>query len=195
MGLAQDLSQEPMKEINRRQTLVIAAVLLALIGAGLYGARILPIRVRSMEACVAILKQLDGAKNTWALEYQKTTNDIPTDSDLFGPNSYIREKKKCPRGGRYTIGRIGELPKCSIPEHNLEYGLVEVIDEDGTPIVGAVVAVETMGHETDVSGFAFADTEGSFPKRMVVSKAGYETERMELPASWPVKVTLKRQTK
>src|SRR5687767_10274616 len=109
------ISQELVKAINKRQTLVIAAVLLALIGAGLYAARILPIRVRSMDACVSILKQLDGAKSTWALEYQKTTNDIPTDSDLFGPNSYIREKKKCPRGGSYTIGRIGELPNCSIP--------------------------------------------------------------------------------
>ena len=69
-------------------------------------------------SCIANLKQIDGAKNTWALEHEKTTNDIPTDSDIFGTNQYIRTKPTCMVGGVYILGRVGDRPKCSIPDHN-----------------------------------------------------------------------------
>jgi hypothetical protein len=68
-------------------------------------------------ACIANLKQIEGAKNTWQLEYEKTTNDVPTDADLFGTNHYIKIKPNCWAGGVYTLGP--DRPKCSIPEHNL----------------------------------------------------------------------------
>jgi hypothetical protein len=32
----------------------------------------------SQNACINNLRQLDGGKQQWALEYRKTTNDIPT---------------------------------------------------------------------------------------------------------------------
>lgn len=53
----------------------------------------------------------------WALDNHKTTNDIPTWSDLIGKDGYIREMPTCPEGGTYTIGRVGGRPKCSNPEH------------------------------------------------------------------------------
>ena len=69
-------------------------------------------------ACVMNLRAIEGAKATWALESRKTTNDIPADSDLFGPDSYIREKPQCPQGGVYTLGKVGEKPTCSVRAHN-----------------------------------------------------------------------------
>jgi len=69
--------------------------------------------------CIANLKQLCGAKATWALEANKATNDVPTDADLFGPAAYIRTKPTCPQGGTYTLGRVDEDPRCSILMHNL----------------------------------------------------------------------------
>jgi hypothetical protein len=60
---------------------------------------------------------IEGAKATWALENHKMTNDVPTDSDLFGPDSYIREKPQCPEGGVYALGKAGEKPRCSIRGH------------------------------------------------------------------------------
>jgi hypothetical protein len=62
---------------------------------------------------------LDGAKVTWMLDHQKTTNDIPTDSDIFGTNRYIAKKLRCPSGGVYTLGSLNDRPKCSIPGHTL----------------------------------------------------------------------------
>ncbi len=68
-----------------------------------------------MNACVNNMRQIDGAKQQWALVNKKTTNDIPTWSDLApylsrnGTNLPV-----CPGGGVYTLGRLGEPPKCSV---------------------------------------------------------------------------------
>ena len=71
------------------------------------------------QVCTGQLLQIDFAKQTWALEHNKTTNDTPVESDLFGTNAYIWQKVSCPAGGVYQFGRIGEKPKCSVPGHTL----------------------------------------------------------------------------
>ncbi len=81
---------------------------------------ILPVRhVYSVNSCIAILKQIGGAKDMWALEHQKLSTDIPTEAELFGPNLYIREKPGCPNRGTYVIGAVKDKPTCSIPWHTL----------------------------------------------------------------------------
>ena len=74
---------------------------------------------RARWACIMNLRMIEGAEMTWASENQKNTNAVPTDADLFGPTSYIREKPACPSSGNYTIGAVGEKPRCSIPGHTL----------------------------------------------------------------------------
>jgi competence protein ComGC len=64
--------------------------------------------------CINNLRQIDAAKNEWALENNKTTNDIPTAQDL---NQYIKggfASLHCPAGGTYTIEHVGETPTCSL---------------------------------------------------------------------------------
>ena len=68
-------------------------------------------------SCIADLKSIDGAKAVWALEQHKTPTDVPIDSDLFGYNSYIREKPVCLDGGKHILGSVGQKPHCSIPDH------------------------------------------------------------------------------
>jgi hypothetical protein len=64
-------------------------------------------------SCVNNLVQIDRFKNQWALENHKTTQDTPTWDDL---RIYIRAGSIpiCPEGGTYTVGSLGELPKCSL---------------------------------------------------------------------------------
>ena len=70
------------------------------------------------ESCRANLRQMASAKRTWALERNKTTNDIPVWSDI-GP--YLKAVPlECPRGGTYTLGRAGQVPTCSAPGHTIE---------------------------------------------------------------------------
>src|SRR5437870_1984790 len=68
--------------------------------------------------CLAELRGIWSAKVSWMIENNKTTNDAPTWSDFVGPDSYLTAVPKCPDGGSYTIGRMAELPTCSVPAHN-----------------------------------------------------------------------------
>lgn len=67
-------------------------------------------------ACINNLRQIDGAKQQWALEKGKTATDVPTWDDL---KPYLRGIPHCPAGGTYTINAVGTPPQCSIPGHVL----------------------------------------------------------------------------
>jgi hypothetical protein len=69
--------------------------------------------------CIANLKQIHGAKATWALENKKSNTDIPTATDLYGDDAYVRDEPKCPQGGNYVIGSVQQKPLCSIPGHTI----------------------------------------------------------------------------
>jgi hypothetical protein len=69
--------------------------------------------------CINNLRLIDGAKQTWALEMGKQGTDTPAWADIQpylnrGTNAAM---PKCPSGGTYTIGTVGERPKCSIAGH------------------------------------------------------------------------------
>jgi hypothetical protein len=69
-------------------------------------------------ACISNLRQIDGAKQQWALENKKTDNDTPTRTDL---DPFLRNKQfpTCPAGGSYTINPLSSRPKCSHTGHSL----------------------------------------------------------------------------
>ena len=65
--------------------------------------------------CINNLRQIEAAKNEWALEKGKTNGEVATIVDLtpyiqLGPDSNFPE---CPQGGTYSLGRVGENPICS----------------------------------------------------------------------------------
>src|SRR5262245_25283808 len=65
-------------------------------------------------ACIANLKQIDGAKSTWALEARKVNTDSPADTELYGSTCYIRVAPSCPAGGVYTVNIVATKPGCSL---------------------------------------------------------------------------------
>lgn len=76
-------------------------------------------RATSQEnACLNNLRQIDAAKNEWALEKGKTAGATPTWDDL---QPYLSKSVPlvCPSGGTYSINAVGEKPTCSIPGHEL----------------------------------------------------------------------------
>jgi len=70
-------------------------------------------------ACINNLRQIDGAKEQWALENKKTATDTPTWNDLIGADKYIKIMPTCPANGTYTINNMVTKPRCSIPDHTL----------------------------------------------------------------------------
>jgi hypothetical protein len=67
--------------------------------------------------CISNLRQLHAGKQIWMVEQHKTTNDVPTDSDLFGEGKPLPEKPVCPAGGVYSVGRVAEKVRCSVEGH------------------------------------------------------------------------------
>jgi hypothetical protein len=80
------------------------------------------------DACINNLRRIDAAKNEWALIHNAKTNDLVTPADIkpyleqdLGPDGkpYLSVESngnlpRCPSGGIYTIGKISELPACSV---------------------------------------------------------------------------------
>jgi hypothetical protein len=69
-------------------------------------------------ACINNLRQIDAAKQQWALVNSKTDEAIPTAADLL---PYLKGGvfPVCPSGGTYTISAVGLPPTCSVPGHVL----------------------------------------------------------------------------
>ena len=74
----------------------------------------------ALNSCNGNLSQLDGAKSTWAVENRKLAADVPDWTNIIGPKAYIAKMPICPQGGTYTLGPVGQRPRCSIPEHMLQ---------------------------------------------------------------------------
>lgn len=64
------------------------------------------------KACVANLKQIDSAKQQWAMDQLQGSTASPASTDLSP--TYVRSWPVCPESGTYTINNINALPTCSI---------------------------------------------------------------------------------
>jgi prepilin-type N-terminal cleavage/methylation domain-containing protein len=103
-------------------TLVEIMIVVAIIG--LLAAIAIPNFIKAREAsqknaCINNLRQIEGAKATWALENKKVGSDVAVDADLFGATVYIREKPACPANGTYSILAVDTKATCSISGHTL----------------------------------------------------------------------------
>jgi hypothetical protein len=71
-----------------------------------------------MNACINNLRQIEAAKNEWAMDKGKVPGDAPAKPDLL-PYLKTGAFPACPAGGTYTIGAVSNAPTCSVPKHKL----------------------------------------------------------------------------
>src|SRR5260221_13428106 len=101
-------------------TLVEIMIVVAIIG--LLAAIAIPNFVRARttaqkNACINNLRQIDGAKEQWALEKKKSAGSASVDTEI---NDYIKGgAPKCPAGGTYTYNPVDTSPACSIDGHSI----------------------------------------------------------------------------
>ncbi len=76
--------------------------------------------------CINNLRQIEGAKQQWALEKEKPTNATPTINDLVeylwrGTPTLeeVQTKMRCPSRGKLTIKQVWLAPTCSVTNHVL----------------------------------------------------------------------------
>jgi hypothetical protein len=73
----------------------------------------------SAAPCIANLMQLDSAKEQWSMDNKKRRGASVSMKELVGADKYLRKEPRCPAGGKYTLGKIGEQPRCSLKGHAL----------------------------------------------------------------------------
>ena len=103
---------------DRRSSYTFVAVIVVAI-IGLLAAIAIPNFVKARErsqvnSCIANLKQMEGAKATWALEQKKVDTDTPVDTDLFGATAYVKNKPECPGGGTYDLNAVSTKVSCTL---------------------------------------------------------------------------------
>ena len=83
--------------------------------------------------CQNNLDEIQELKIMWATENHKTAHDVVTWDDIrpYFPNWFGTNGPTCPAGGTYTLGRLDEVPRCSIPGHKLIPGNATIIDDKG----------------------------------------------------------------
>jgi prepilin-type N-terminal cleavage/methylation domain-containing protein len=111
-------------------TLVEIMIVVAIIG--LLGAIAIPNFVKARltsqaNACINNLRQIDGAKQQWALEKNLPVSALPIDTDIApymgrGSTGVLVNTVggqtlgllNCPGNGKYTIGDVSTKPSCNI---------------------------------------------------------------------------------
>ena len=85
------------------------------------------------KSCIANLKQIQTAKDQWAMEYKQADDATPADMTVLTTDdpanqkgAYLRSDLTCPCGGTYAINPINTRPTCSfvdaIAPHSLTAG-------------------------------------------------------------------------
>jgi len=69
--------------------------------------------------CINNLRQIDGAKQQWALENKQPAEAVPL-AHQIAPYLPGQTVPACPSGGVYTLGNLETTPTCSIPGHALQ---------------------------------------------------------------------------
>lgn len=87
---------------------------------GLLAVMAIPALLRARESsqrvrCVDNLRQIDAAKEQWAMENFAAEGD-EVDEGRLAPY-FQRGFPRCPAGGNYTINPVGTPPECSIETH------------------------------------------------------------------------------
>lgn len=69
------------------------------------------------KACQSNLRQIETAKEQWAMDTKADAADVPVLADLVGGNAYIKSEPKCPSdpsNAEYNFNAVNTAPTCPV---------------------------------------------------------------------------------
>jgi prepilin-type N-terminal cleavage/methylation domain-containing protein len=103
-----------------RRAFTLVEIMIVVLIIGILLAIAVPNFVKAREssrtkACIANLKQIEAAKQQWAMDFKQNSTDSPGFTDLVGSGKYISgtAAPTCPSGGTYDPQNVDTLATCS----------------------------------------------------------------------------------
>ncbi len=111
------MMRELLNRRHRQRGFTLVEIMIVVLIIGILLAIAVPSFMNARErsraqACRSNLRQIQAAKEQWAMANNQGSTATPDWTDLTP--TFIQQQPSCPSGGNYTIGNMSTNPSCSI---------------------------------------------------------------------------------